>query len=369
MLKTMRESEKRFRSVIESANDAIVLADHNGKIISWNKSAQTIFGYSQEEAINQPFSFLLSGRFSDGNQSGINHLLSSGWLNSGGGAVELSGLGKNEEEFPLEISLSSWETTEGTFYSGIIRDVTERKNLENQLTHQALHDPLTKLANRVLFRNRVEHALSRVDRRGKPIAVLFLDLDNFKTINDSLGHAAGDQLLVSVAERLQICLRNSDTAARLGGDEFAVLVEDADTEDAVLVAERLLDVLRPTFLIDGKEVFIGTSIGIAITNTGSENPEDLLRNADVAMYTAKNDGKNCYVVFENKMHSALIKRLELEFDLRRAVEKEEFFLNYQPIVDLKTGKLTGMEALVRWRHPKRGVIRRSNLFRLPKKPA
>ncbi len=355
MLETLRESEQRFRSIIESANDAIVLADQNGKIVSWNRSAQAIFGYSKEEAINKPFSFLLPGRLFSSEECGIEHLLSSGWLSAG--AVELSGLRYDGEEFPLEISFSSWETAEGAFYSGIIRDVTERKALENQLTHQALHDPLTGLANRVLFRNRVEHAISRVDRRHKPIAVLFLDLDNFKTINDSLGHAAGDQLLVSVAERLQLCLRTSDTAARLGGDEFAVLVEDAEQSvDAVPVAERILDVLRPSFLIGGKEIFVGTSIGIAVTDTGRENPEDLLRNADVAMYMAKNSGRGCYVVFENKMHSALIKRLELESDLRRAIEREEFYIDYQPIVDLKTEKLTGMEALARWRHPVKGII-------------
>lgn len=356
MLETLHESEKRFRSIIESANDAIVLADQHGQIISWNKSAETIFGYAKEEAINQPFSFLLPERICNGQEFGIEQLFSSGWLNAGG-AVELSGLRRSGEEFPLEISLSSWETKEGAFYSGIIRDVTERKALENQLTHQALHDPLTGLANRVLFRNRVEHALSRVDRRHKTIAVLFLDLDNFKTINDSLGHAAGDQLLVSVAERLQLCLRSSDTAARLGGDEFAVLIEDAQGGDeAVLVAERLLDVLRPSFQIDGKEVFVSTSIGIAAANTGKENPEDLLRNADVAMYIAKKNGRGCYVVFENNMHSALIKRLELESDLRRAIEREEFFLNYQPIIDLQTQKMTGMEALVRWHHPGCGII-------------
>lgn len=357
MLETLHESEKRFRSVIESANDAIVLADYNGKIISWNKSAQTIFGYSTKEAINQPFSFLLPERFCSSEENGIKHLLSSGLLTSGSCAVELCGLRSDGEEFPLEISLSSWETVDGTYYSGIIRDVTERKALENQLTHQTLHDPLTSLANRVLFRNRVEHALSRVNRRNKPIAVLFLDLDNFKNINDSLGHAAGDQLLVSVAERLHTCLRGSDTAARLGGDEFAVLIEDAElTEDAVLVAERLLDVLRPSFAIDGKEVYIGTSIGIAVSCTSDEKPENLLRNADVAMYMAKNNGRNRYVVFENKMHSALIKRMEIESDLRHAVEREEFYLHYQPIIDLKSRKLTGMEALVRWNHPERGTI-------------
>ncbi len=241
--------------------------------------------------------------------------------------------------------------------AAIIRDITERKSFENQLTHQALHDPLTKLANRVLFSNRVEHALERASRHQNPIAVMFLDLDNFKTINDSLGHAAGDKLLISVSERLQACLRSSDTAARLGGDEFAVLIVDTThTKGAVLIAERIKDVMREPFLLDGKKTFITTSIGIAATITGNESPDELLRNADVAMYTAKNLGKDRYAVFENEMHEVLIKSVELETTLRRAIENEEFMLHYQPIIDLQSESIMGMEALVRWNHPQRGLI-------------
>lgn len=359
MLETMRESENRFRSVVESANDAIVLADFQGRIISWNKSAEMIFGYTFEEISGRPLSDLFPAGYyaASGDNNGADLLLASGLLHSDSRAVELNGLRKDGGEFPLEISLSSWKTAKGEFYSGIIRDVTERKSLEEQLTHQALHDPLTKLANRVLFRNRVEHALAKVNRQKTAVAVLFLDLDNFKTVNDSLGHAAGDILLVSVAERLRSALRNSDTPARLGGDEFAILLEDArHTADAVMIAERLKEILRAPFLIDGKEVFIGTSIGIAVTQTGDENPEELLRNADMAMYTAKTQGKGHYVVFETKMHEALMERIELETDLREAVENEQFVLHYQPIIDLQSERITGMEALVRWNHPVHGLI-------------
>ena len=359
MLENLRESENRFRSVVESANDAIVLTDASGKICAWNKTAQRVFGYAGDEILGRSLSTLFPNDYSRNlsNNDEKDVLLASGFLKTGGKAIELNGVKKDGGEFPLEITISSWETSEGIFYSGIIRDVTERKSLEDQLIHQALHDPLTKLANRLLFRNRVGHALKRIDRLKNPIAVLFLDLDNFKGINDTLGHAAGDELLISVAERLCACLRQNDTPARLGGDEFAVLIEDTtNTDSAVLVAERIKDVLQASFSIGGKEVFVGASIGIAITVTGNETPEELLRNADVAMYMAKNRGKGCYALFEADMHDSLMKRIELETDLRAAIEKKEFTLHYQPIIDLQSGRMTGMEALVRWNHPKRGQI-------------
>jgi len=358
-LETLSESENRFRSIFKSANDAIILTDSQGKIISWNKTAQTIFGYTETEILGQTLSILFPPDYCSNfsNETEIDPLLASGLLHPGSKAIELDGLKKDGNNFPLEISLSSWETAEGVFYSGIVRDITERKSLEDQLTHLALHDPLTKLANRVLFRNCVERSLERAKRNHFPVAVLFLDLDNFKIVNDSLGHAAGDELLVSVAERLRACLRGSDTPARLGGDEFAILIEDTThTEGAVLVAERIKDILCSPFSINGKEVFVGASIGIAVTSNGHENPEELLRNADVAMYMAKNQGKGSYAVFENEMHETLIKRIEIESDLRRAIEQQEFVLHYQPIIDLESKRMMGMEALVRWNHPQKGLI-------------
>lgn len=239
---------------------------------------------------------------------------------------------------------------------GVTTDITERKSLEDQLAYEALHDPLTSLPNRVLFRDRLIHALNRSRRMNTPIAVLFIDLDNFKAVNDTLGHAAGDELLLSVSERLRDCLRDTDTPARFGGDEFAVLLEDTEhAQSATLVAERIRTVMGEPYSIGGKRVYISTSIGIAIA-TGSETPEELLRDADVAMYTSKTSGKNRFTVFESQMHDAILKRSEIEADLRIAIGRGEFEAYYQPIIDLQTQNVMGMEALIRWNHPLHGLI-------------
>ncbi len=218
------------------------------------------------------------------------------------------------------------------------------------MVHQALHDTLTGLPNRALFVDRLAHALSR---RGAEVAVLFIDLDRFKAINDTLGHAAGDALLVSVAERIGRCLRGADTAARLGGDEFAVLLEDVvELGDAIAVAERIAKAFRAPFSLDGHEVFCACSIGIARGHGGGD---ELLRNADVAMYRAKADGSD-FAVFEPSMRAEVIERLELEADLRKAEERGQLEVHYQPLVALADGSLAGFEALIRWRHPQRGIV-------------
>ena len=223
-----------------------------------------------------------------------------------------------------------------------------------EAVHEALHDSLTGLPNRSLFLDRMRHALARSGRAGAPVAVLFCDLDGFKTVNDSLGHRTGDRLLVLVAERLSACLRPADTIARLGGDEFAVLLEELrEPGDAARAAQRLLDSLRDPFELRGREFYISASIGIA---AGSEDAETLLRDADLAMYRAKGSGKGRYAVYEPSMHTAIVERLELEVDLKRALEREELAVVYQPIFSLVDGTVTGVEALVRWHHPTRGIV-------------
>ena len=221
---------------------------------------------------------------------------------------------------------------------------------------QALRDSLTRLPNRRLFQDRVAHALARMQRRPAALAVLFVDLDGFKAVNDSLGHAAGDQLLMTVADRLRTALRDADTAARFGGDEFAILVEDINGEpDAVAVADRILALLSAPFVVRGKEVSVGASVGIALNDSGS-TLEGIVRSADVAMYAAKARGRGRFELYQSGMHSDAVARAELEQDLQFAVNNRELSLRYQPVVSLTTGRMAGVEALVRWDHPTRGLL-------------
>src|SRR5204862_78068 len=239
------------------------------------------------------------------------------------------------------------------------RNISERKAFEDQLAHQAFHDPVTKLANRALFSDRVEHALMRTQRGVHEIAVMFIDLDDFKTVNDSLGHAAGDEVLQEVGRRLKIAVRPTDTVARFGGDEFAVLLDGiGGSEDAADAAARILRALDMPVEIDGKHVFPRASVGICLVGEEVDTPEaeDLLRNADVAMYMAKRDSKGSYRVFEPAMHERVVERLELRAELQRAIEEGQLELHYQPVVRLEGHKILGVEALLRWTHPERGSI-------------
>ena len=237
------------------------------------------------------------------------------------------------------------------------RDVSERKVFEEQLAHQAFHDSVTNLANRPLFSDRVQHALARAERSGAAVAVMFIDLDEFKTVNDSLGHPAGDRVLREVASRLSATIRPTDTVARFGGDEFAVLLDGVtDLADAADAAARLLRALEAELEIDGKQVFPRASIGICLVEPGgpTTNAEELLRNADVAMYMAKRDCKGSYRVFEPAMHERVLERLELRSDLQQAIVLNQLAVHYQPIVRLQQDEIYGVEALLRWTHPTRG---------------
>jgi diguanylate cyclase (GGDEF)-like protein len=245
-------------------------------------------------------------------------------------------------------------------------DITQRKLAEEQLLHDAFHDALTDLPNRALFMDRLRRAILRTKRQENyRFAVLFLDLDGFKVVNDSLGHASGDQLLIAIGRRLEQGMRRGDTLTRLGGDEFAILADDiSDVQDAAHLADRVRNELKAPFNLGGHEVFATASIGIALGTKDRQCPEDLLRDADTAMYHAKAQGKERHVVFDQAMHTSVVERLRLETDLRRALERREFQVHYQPICVLATGQIAGFEALLRWEHQERGWISPSSFVPL-----
>jgi diguanylate cyclase (GGDEF)-like protein len=238
----------------------------------------------------------------------------------------------------------------------VLGDAFEHQLPEDDIRHRALHDPLTGLPNRVLFMDRLQQAIERLRRRETPAAVLFLDIDRFKLVNDSLGHEAGDELLAAAAPRLKQALRSSDTVARFGADEFAILLEEiADEHDAVEMAQRVAGMFTRPFVLAGTEHFVTTSIGIALA-TGGERAEDVIRDADAAMHRAKERGRARYELFDEGIRGRAISRLRVENDLRRALERDELTLDYQPQVSLGDGSILGVEALLRWEHPTRGRI-------------
>ena len=344
-------SEARLRALVEHSTDVVTVLGPD-LVVQWQAaSVERVLGYEAEAVIGHPLTTLvhpddvrLVERFlaaSLGRQGSHTLIARFGHAAGGWRTVETVVDNRVDDAAVGGLVLS-------------MRDVTERKALEDELRHQAFHDSLTGLANRALFEDRLSHAVAISERRRSPFAVVFLDLDDFKTINDSLGHPRGDELLRAAAVRIRGILRLSDTAARLGGDEFAVLI-DAGEEEARIAARRILDALATPFLIDGRELRMTASMGLALWSAGT-SVEELLRNADMAMYAAKSDGKASIRTFEPSMHREVLERLELTGELRAALAAHEFELDYQPIVELDSGRIVGVEALVRWQHPIRSRL-------------
>ena len=355
----LRQSEARHLAVLDTAFDAIVTMTPDGLVESFNKEAESIFGYAASEIVGAPVTRLMPEKFKEAHRAGLRRYLQTATSQvMGRRRVELAGRRKNGEEFPLELSLAEVRDEENILFTSIIRDITERKEAEERLRYQAFHDSLTDLPNRNLFLDRLRQGLLRTERGERIVAVLFMDLDNFKVVNDSLGHEVGDRLLVAVSERLRRnCLRQEDTLSRFGGDEFTILLDSTTrVSDVVRVAERIAKEFRTPFSLDGREVFVSVSIGIAVGFSSRNSPQELLRNADVAMYRAKQEGKGNYQVFDPSMHNAALKRLHLENDLRRAMERKELRVHYQPKVMLESEEIVGVEALVRWEHPQHGLV-------------
>ena len=353
----LRESEEQTRLIIETASQAYVAIDAGGVIIDWNAQAEETFGWSRKEALGQPLEDrMIPIAQRAAHRAGLARYLATGEGRLVGKRIDVTALHRDGHEFLAELTIWPVGSGDSIHFSALIHDITLRKQLEMQLQHQAFHDSLTGLANRALFRDRVAHALARQARSHGAVSVLFSDLDDFKTVNDSLGHDAGDQLLVAVAERLRAVMRPEDTTARFGGDEFAILLEDTTEDGTRRAAERILEALRSPFEFQGRQVVMHASIGASITADGSTEPDDLLRQADLAMYTAKTSGKGRFAFYEPQMHAAAVTRMELKADLEQAIADNEFEVHYQPIVDLRSGHVSGLEALVRWHHAERGLV-------------
>jgi diguanylate cyclase (GGDEF)-like protein len=361
---TLRQSHQFLQSTLDALAIRIAILDASGTILAVNTAWRRL-------AAEDPLAGV-------GCDVGTNYLMACRTA-TGGRALEASAvadgiadvMARRRDEYSREYPC---QTPEGRLWFGVRvtrfdeagpgrvvvahEDITQRKMAEERLVHEAYHDALTGLPNRALFIDRLSQAAARARRSGgPPFAVLFLDLDGFKVINDSLGHMVGDELLMTIGRRLGSDLRDGDTIARFGGDEFAILVTDLnEPEDALRLAERIRRGLEAPFRLGGHEVFTSASIGIALGSGGCDQPVDLLRDADTAMYRAKALGKAHHVVFDKAMHASVWARLKLETDLRRAVDRHEFRLEYQPIVTLETGRIAGFEALVRWDHPERGLV-------------
>jgi diguanylate cyclase (GGDEF)-like protein/PAS domain S-box-containing protein len=351
----LQAREARFSALVENSSDLVTIVDRDGTILFQSPSVVRVLGWDAEWT--EGSSFVAALHDSDQQR----------WRTIVDFLVEDSD-GEMVAEWQVRHADGSWRFLQSIVTNlihepsigGLVlnsRDITDQKTLEDQLRHQAFHDQLTGLANRALFAEHLDQALRRQSRMGGGLAVLFIDLDEFKTVNDLHGHTLGDELLKQAAERLRTTLRTADAIARMGGDEFAALFEGVGLGlDASAAAERVIESFAQPFLIESSEVFVTASMGMALNDSGTESAEDLIRNADLAMYAAKTANKGRYEVFSTNMHSTILDRMQMEVDLRHALDQSEFEAYYQPIVTLPLGTIVGVEALIRWNHPQRGLV-------------
>jgi len=354
----IRENEMRMRAVLENVVDGIITIDQDGTIESHNAAANRIFGLGEKDYCGKNIVSLFSESstknynifFNRHSQIGLN---SQNLPNS----CELIGRRKDNTEFPAEIAVSTMHIHELQLHIVVVRDITERKRAEDKLISLANFDELTGLPNRVLFNDRMHQAMARAKRNEFLAAIIFIDLDNFKAINDTLGHHLGDQVLIMAAKRLLSSVREIDTVGRFGGDEFLVILESIKHIDEVTaITTKMLQSLEKAFILNEREMFVAASAGITIFPFDDTDTHNLVRNADTAMFRAKKQGGNTYQYYTSDMNTQVVERLNMENALRRALERNEFQLHYQPRIELATGRITGMEALLRWQHPELGIV-------------
>jgi diguanylate cyclase (GGDEF)-like protein/PAS domain S-box-containing protein len=349
-----RRSEARYRAMVQNASDITTVVDAATRVLYDSPAMERALGYDPRERVGQSgMSFLHPDDVEPASE-----ILGS--LLEGPGAMARTELRvRHRDGRYIWFEVIATNLLDDPAVRGLVinlRDISERRVFQDELAHQAFHDHLTGLPNRALFHDRLKVALARRRSEGEAVAVLFVDLDRFKVVNDSLGHETGDQLLVAVGERLVHCLREEDTLARMSGDEFTILLDGVDGEHAaVMVAQRVIDELKRPFQVDGHELFAGASIGVALARPGQE-PDDLVREADLAMYRAKERGRLRFEVFASDLGDRARQRMELESDLRKAIERDELRLHFQPEIDLADYRVVGFEALVRWEHPRRGLL-------------
>ncbi len=338
--------DRQFHSVIESTADGIVVTDAAGTISQWNNGAQSLFGYSKEEILQQNVRMIFE------HQTHLEH----DSLDLIGKTIELIGFKKDGTRFPVELSMGTWQMANSAYYSLIIRDITERKATEEKISNLVYLDSLTELPNRRLFNDRLESSIDQAAGNGKVLSILYLDLDQFKLINDTYGHQTGDRLLVEASTRIKSCLSKTDTLARLGGDEFIVLLLNADYTKTEAVAQKILGALNEPFLLNDETVFTTSSIGGSLFPSDGQSPEILVKNADIAMYRAKEEGRNNFQFFTSEMNELVSRKSKISMSIRKGLELGEFTVHYQPQIDITSEKIIGVEALVRWNHSLLGPI-------------
>ena len=353
----LRDSETYIRAVIENVNEGIIVIGEGDAVATFNPAAEQIFGYSGEEIIGQNISLLIPDHNQGLHDNYLRNPDKTQKFSALGVAREVVGRRKNGTQFPLELKTNEVRIASGKLFIASARDITDRKESEQRILHLATHDTLTGLPNRNLLLDRIEQALVHAHRTHLHVAILFIDLDKFKTINDTLGHDVGDLLLQAATQRLTTGVRTEDTVARQGGDEFIVLLPNIkNAQDAGTVAEKLLETLILPYQINNKELYISASIGIAIYPDDGKDVNTLLKNSDTAMYHAKETGRNNCQFYTLEMNQIAAELHSLGTDLHHALERNELLLYYQPIIDIISGNLAGMEVLLRWQHPDRGLI-------------